>query len=111
MKNKKKFLGLSEEEMKFLGKCPVCFSQFESGLIRLLEKKDEASSFHVTCVSCSTALLVVMISGRGSFATTVGVMTDLSARDAAKLAKVPVLTTDDVLEVYASWKDVWKNTS
>lgn len=109
-KNNKPF-HLSEDELKFLGKCPICFAHFDTNLVRLLEKKDEAVSLHITCVSCSTALLVIMISGNGSFVTTAGVMTDLSAHDALKLGKAPVLTTDDVLEVYSSWKEIRENAS
>ncbi len=87
------------EALKFINRCPICSSSYKVETAKLFAKTDTASLVHLTCSSCSSYFVaMVIVVGQGL--SSVGMVTDLSYDDARRLYAAPALTTDELIEGY-----------
>lgn len=90
----------SNIDSKFLGKCPICNTKFASSGVSTLEKNGDLQTLYAECEKCgSSVVLGVLRSGHG-LVTTVGMLTDMIREDIVRMAGLPPLTSDDVLEAH-----------
>src|SRR3989344_5027983 len=86
-----------ENDLKFIGHCPVCKSNFNPKNIKTLKNREATLLLHVDCRECESSLLVTLIKSNTGVITNVGVLTDLRKDDFLRLKDLPIITIDDVL--------------
>lgn len=91
---------LSMREIKFLGTCPICNTQYNSENASLLERNAEFMSFYIDCDSCLSSVIVAVFFPLSGLVTTVGMLTDFSRDDVKKLRKFNPITLDEVLDLH-----------
>lgn len=84
------------EALKFINKCPICSSSYTLEEARLFGKQDGATFVHLTCPSCQS-YFVAMIVMLGQGFSSVGMVTDLSLADAERLYRSEPLTMNEVI--------------
>jgi len=87
-------------EIKFLGNCPICNTQYNSENASLLERNAEFMSFYIDCDSCQSSVIVAVFFPLNGLVTTVGMLTDLSLDNVKKLQKFEPVTLDEVLDLH-----------
>lgn len=102
-------LGFDKNDLRFIGPCPICKSDFVLQDIRNLKNKGQTSLLHVDCEKCESSLFVTLIKGSAGVITNVGVLTDLSKDDFLRFKSLPVITIDEVLNFYKNYDN--KNDS
>ena len=90
-------LEFDKNNLKFIGPCPVCKSNFVPQSIKNLKNRGATSLLHVDCHICESSLLVTLIKGNAGVITNVGVLTDLFKDDFSYFRSLPVITVDEVL--------------
>jgi len=86
---------------QLLERCPICQAMYAPGEIRLLHEREKSRLYHCTCRACGHAMMAVIFEGAG-WLSSVGVMTDLEAKDAARLATVPPISSDECIEIHGA---------
>jgi len=81
---------------KLLTNCPMCEAPYESKSIRLLGEHGGMRTFHLTCQSCSHAVLAVIMEHPHGVSS-LGMVTDLEAQDAVRFQDADMISADDVL--------------
>jgi hypothetical protein len=84
------------EALKFINKCPICSSSYALEEARLFGKHDSASFVHLTCPTCQS-YFVAMIVMLGQGFSSVGMVTDLSLGDAERLYAAEPITVNEVI--------------
>lgn len=88
------------EGLKLVKECPVCKAAYEPGMTTILEAYDEAELVHITCGSCTHAMIaIVAVSQFGM--STIGMMTDLTKTDAVRMRSRQAISGDDILNLHA----------
>lgn len=87
-------------ELKFLGNCPVCAEAYLQNNSVLVDKTAEALTLHVNCIGCLSSALVAIYSGITGLITNISMPTDLTRKDVARIKKMPVINSSDVLELH-----------
>ena len=77
----------------------MCAFSYAKGKVVVLEENNESHLVHITCQRCHGSILhMIMTTPFG--ASAVGIITDLSAMEVAKLRKQPAVSEDDILEFH-----------
>lgn len=90
-------LDFDKNDLKFLGPCPVCKSEFISSNIKILKNRGATSLIHADCDNCESSIMITLIKNDAGIITNVGVLTDLRKDDFIRFKNMPVITIDDVL--------------
>lgn len=90
-------LEFNKSDLKFIGSCPVCKSEFIPKNIKTLKNKGATSLLHADCDGCESSLLITLIRSDVGVVTNVGVLTDLYKEDFPRFKNLPVITVDDIL--------------
>lgn len=77
----------------------MCTFSYETGKVVILEEYNESHLVHITCQKCKGSILHMVVTTPLG-ASAVGIITDLSAMEAAKLRKQPAVSEDDILEFH-----------
>lgn len=94
------------EGLKPLMQCSVCGKAFKPARVTVLSEDRERTTLHLECDECGVASFVLVSSGQLGVAS-VGMLTDLSTRDARELFGKEPISTDQVIEVHRLLKK-WK---
>ena len=89
----------SLDSLEHLTKCPLCDKKYQYGKTLLLEEAEDRTTFHLTCDSCKTAILVFVSAGKLGIVS-IGMITDLSREEAKKLFGQEAVTANQVIEVH-----------
>lgn len=89
----------SFDNLEHLTKCPLCGKKYQYGRTILLEEADERTTFHLTCDSCKTAILVFLSVGKLGVVS-VGMITDLCREEAKRLFGQEAVSANQVIEVH-----------
>lgn len=81
---------------KLLTHCPLCNAQYEERSIKMLGERGAMRTFHLTCPSCSHAVLAVILENQHGVSS-LGMVTDLEAQDAVRFQDVDPISADDCL--------------
>ena len=87
------------ERLKLIKDCPLCTFSYETGKVVVLEEYNESHLVHITCQKCKGSILHMIVT-TSLGVSAVGIITDLSAVEVAKLRKKPAVSEDDVLEFH-----------
>lgn len=86
-----------KKDLKFIGTCPVCKTNFAPQNIKALKNRGATLLLHADCRECESSLLITLIKSSTGVITNVGVLTDLYKDDFLRFRDLPVITIDDVL--------------
>ncbi|OGZ58045.1 MAG: hypothetical protein A3B96_01685 [Candidatus Spechtbacteria bacterium RIFCSPHIGHO2_02_FULL_43_15b] len=89
-----------EADYKFLGNCPICGKKFEGNEVTPVEEEDGMNTLYAECGKCRSSVVLGVIKNVPGLVTTIGMLTDMKLEDIDRLASLPALTADDVLEVH-----------
>lgn len=82
--------------LKFLGRCPICSTVYNTEKARGFAQRDTASLVHITCDKCrSYFIAMIVVAGQGL--STVGMVTDLNYDDAVRLYAKEPISLDEIL--------------
>jgi len=89
-----------------LAHCPLCQAAYGDGSVRLLGEVTSTLAvpgtsrlFHLTCSQCSHAILAVILESAHGVSS-IGLVTDLEAQDAARIHDADPISADDVLRAH-----------
>lgn len=81
---------------KLLSHCPLCQAVYEDASIHLLGEQGRLRLFHLTCRSCSHAVLAVILEHQNGVRS-MGMVTDLEAQDVLRFQDIEPVSADDCL--------------
>ena len=97
---KQPIYGSKPEELKVVRECPLCKVSYGLDDTNVLKEKNGTHLVHATCPNCNSAMLsVVVVSQLGM--SSIGVMTDLSAKDVNTLNMKGPIEEDELLEFHS----------
>lgn len=79
--------------------CPFCGSSYVGAPRSIVERRGNAETVHVTCVTCRKAM-VLAIERTPTRLKSAGIITDCSARDYERFYATGKVTLDDVIRVH-----------
>ena len=84
------------QNLASMKQCPLCQRAYSANDISVLFTQEPVHLIHMTCGTCANAILsIVTMSDIGI--SSIGMMTDLTARDVVRVHSKPSFTSDDVL--------------
>ncbi len=86
--------------MQLLKDCPVCQTNFQQSDVRIVDTYDNVHLLHVTCSSCTHAILSLFAVSQFGMSS-VGMATDLSAKDAERILDSAPIHEDELLSFHA----------
>ena len=85
------------EALKFINRCPICNSNYDTKEAKLFAKNDLATLVHITCSKCrSYFVTMIMVVGQG--VSSVGMVTDLDFDDVNRLYRMEPMSTDEIID-------------
>ena len=94
------------EALKFINRCPICSSLYDTKSARLFSRNESATLVHLTCSKCASYFVaMVLLMGQG--VSSVGMVTDLSFEDVKRLYNIQPFTTDEIIDAH---EELQKNT-
>ncbi len=82
---------------KLLSHCPLCDAAYEDQCIRLLGEHGGMRLFHLTCPSCTHAVLAVIMENQHGISS-MGMVTDLEVQDAVRFRDAEPISADMCFE-------------
>lgn len=87
-----------------MNQCPVCKGAYQANQKNILEERGEAHLVHVTCPHCFNSMMAVVVATQLGLSS-VGMLTDLNANDAIRLAHRAPLSEDDLFAFHQLLKE------
>ena len=79
--------------------CPLCQGAYASECVQLMGEQKEMRLFHCACQHCGHAMLALLIESSG-WVSSIGLMTDLKAKDAFLFQKLSPIASNDCVYVH-----------
>lgn len=90
--------------LRLVQRCPVCKADQASAQLEILDELGNSFLAYLSCSHCGAALIVkVMTMPQGLVGN--AILTELSSDEVLKFAGSPVVSQDDVLEVWQAVKE------
>lgn len=91
-------------DLKFFAKCPLCNKQYNPKEIKVIDKKEGLVVLYFVCSHCKSAIVSSITAGvLGIMA--VSMITDLSAEEVDMINREQIISSDDIIAIYNSFKD------
>lgn len=91
-------------DLKFFADCPLCNKRYNPKEIRIIDKKEGLIVLYFVCSHCKSAVISSVSAGvLGIMA--VSMITDLSAAEADMIKSERIISSDDILAIYNSFKN------
>lgn len=90
----------TNENLKLLRECPLCQAAYKIEAMSVITEVDESRLVHMTCHECAAAVLAIVIASPLGMSS-IGLVTDLTAKDVKRLYQKDVFTQDDVLAFHS----------
>lgn len=91
---------------QLLAHCPLCQAAYDDASVCLLGEsaptlavRAKSRMFHLTCKKCAHAVLAVILESAQGISS-IGLVTDLEAQDAARVHEAAPLSADDVVRAH-----------
>lgn len=89
----------ADNNLKNLTKCPLCGTKYNHSQTVVLQENSNGTVFHLTCSKCGSAVLAFITENKQGVIS-LGLSTDLDAREANFFLKNMPVDKDEVLEIY-----------
>ncbi|OGZ61938.1 MAG: hypothetical protein A2932_01865 [Candidatus Spechtbacteria bacterium RIFCSPLOWO2_01_FULL_46_10] len=90
----------TDYEFKYVGSCPVCSARYAPRNLAHVGKKANMSQVHARCFSCKSSTMIFVVRNASGFVTTIGMLTDMSLKDAKRFRTMQPITSDDLIELH-----------
>lgn len=91
-------------DLKFFANCPLCNKRYNPQEIKIIDKKEGLVVLYFVCLHCKSAIVSSISAGvLGIMA--VSMITDLTAAEVDMMKSEYKISTDDILEIYNSFKN------
>lgn len=87
------------EALKFISRCPLCSTAYNQEQAQLFAKTGEASFVHLTCPSCQS-FFIAMVVVMGPGISSVGMVSDLSVEDARRVHGLAPFSLNEAISGY-----------
>ncbi len=84
------------DKLRLMQECPLCGHGYEEDKVNLLEERADSHLVHITCGRCQNAILAMIVLSPIGISS-VGMVTDLTARDVVRLRSKLPISEDDLL--------------
>jgi len=101
---KQVIMNKSLNHLGHIAKCPVCDKKYSKKDAMVLEIGQKRNTFHFTCDKCSVSSLV-FVSENSMGMVGVGVLTDMTKKEASVFFQNEPVSADNVLEVHNFFKN------
>ena len=101
----KKHSSFFEESLKLLSSCPICKAQYNPVRANVIEEREDSHLIHIQCERCSSAVVATVVTSGSGGATSVGLVTDLTADDVLTFKDAEPVSADDVLEAHEALEE------
>lgn len=105
----------STEGLALISYCPLCDARYTPTHVHLLGERGDTTVLHMTCNKCQNGILALVLANQVGVSS-VGVVTDLTYKDALATQHARALTIDDVIDTHQwlttpGWADNLPKTS
>lgn len=90
---------MSINPSRLLAQCPLCQASYQEERIRFLGERGTTRLFHCTCQICGHAMLAIILENAG-WVSSVGMVTDLEAKDAEHFQTTLPITADECIRAH-----------
>jgi hypothetical protein len=90
--------------VKFIGRCPICNTEYKPEAARFFAEQNSSRLLHITCEKCQSHF-VAMVVFAGQGLSSVGAITDLNYEDVTRLYRLPAVSLDEVIGCHEFLKD------
>lgn len=84
----------------FLGLCPICRNKFRSVDADMVNKNESVFLYCVKCRECLSSAMIAVFSMNDGVVTTMGILSDIQAKDAHLIEEKEAVSVDNVLLTY-----------
>lgn len=88
-----------DEGIKLISFCPVCRSQKQRMEAHIIEENEATHLVHLRCPICEAAVLAMLTFSPAGL-NSVGMVTDLSAEEAARFKDTNPFSADDAIDLH-----------
>lgn len=88
-----------KEKSLFVSDCVICKNKLRSEDFILVLRDENKSIFHITCSSCLTSSIFVLLSEEQNILGAVS-MTDLERDEIKEKMKMKSISADEIIEIY-----------
>lgn len=92
------------EALKFINRCPVCGSVYNTKNARLFASQDSANMIHISCAKCA-GNFIAMVVQVGHSLSSMGIVSDLNFSDAEKFCQSEPIKMDEMIEAIRQIKN------
>ncbi|MDO8617568.1 MAG: hypothetical protein Q7N87_01600 [Candidatus Uhrbacteria bacterium] len=89
-----------------IAQCPMCQADYAQEKIHLVGERGNVRLFHCTCDGCGHAMLAIILESSGGLSS-LGLVTDLEAKDALRFQKFPIINADECV----GWHEILEGQS
>ncbi len=90
---------MSLRQSRLIVECPHCHTTYTEETVTLVRDEGERQLFHCACPSCKRSMIAFIRDHEG-WISTMGVVTDLDAADAVRLAVRSPVDADECIHAY-----------
>ena len=90
---------MSLRQSRLIVECPHCHTTYTDETVTLVRDEGERRLFHCACPSCKRSMIALIRDHEG-WISTMGLVTDLDARDALRLAGLNPVSADECIRAY-----------
>lgn len=87
------------DELHIVKRCALCNVEYDTSGLAVVEENDEARIVHLTCQACQYSMVACIMRSPAGLSS-VGMVTDLTAKDLVRLRKKQPVTSEDVLNLH-----------
>lgn len=98
-KKPKKARSDKEDALHMFSKCPLCDHAYSNRGMTMIKDNGGAKTIHISCGECSSAILAFLMMTPAGISA-VATVTDLTSRDAVRVADCLEIEEDDVFALY-----------
>lgn len=84
---------------KLVSVCPICQAAPHQLSTSVIFASNQAEYVHINCASCQGSIVALLFS-TGPLISSIGLITDLTQKDAVKFKNSPVISEDDVIVLH-----------
>jgi hypothetical protein len=90
---------MSLRQSRLIVECPHCHATYTDATVTLVREEGERRLFHCACPSCKRSMIALIRDHEG-WISTMGLVTDLDAADAVRLAAQTPVAADECIRAY-----------
>lgn len=83
-----------------LTQCPLCDTSYTGAKAVVIAGERDGQIVHITCASCKCAIIAVILTTPVGMSS-LGMLTDLSEKDAFKFQDAQAISSDEILEFHS----------